>query len=111
VGHTKKSDGFIEWLGHFPGSWPCYASLEASSLVCMWSLWHERNARLFEDVELLVVDLCQNVLNMLYVWVSAHSPSHVMFAEFLRSYYFVPLIMGTFVYFMCTIVVSLCAFY
>jgi hypothetical protein len=37
---------------------------------------------LFEDVELLVVDLCQNVLNMLYVWVSVHSSSCIMFAEF-----------------------------
>jgi len=30
----------------------------------MWGLWLERNARLLEDVELLVVDLCRNVLNM-----------------------------------------------
>jgi len=37
-------------------------------LCVMWGLWHERNARLFEDVELLVLELCRNVLNMLYVW-------------------------------------------
>jgi len=55
----------------------------------MWGLWHERNARLFEDVELPVVDLGQNVLNMLYVWVSAHSPSRIIFAEFLHSCSFV----------------------
>jgi hypothetical protein len=55
----------------------------------MWGLWLERNTRLFEDVELPVVDLCRNVLNMLYVWVSAHSPSRIMFAEFLHSCSFV----------------------
>jgi hypothetical protein len=58
-------------------------------LYVMWGLWLERNTRLFEDVELPVVDLCRNVLNMLYVWVSAHSPSCSMFAEFLHSYSFV----------------------
>jgi hypothetical protein len=44
---------------------------------------------LFEDVELLVLELCRNVLNMLYVWVSAHSPSCIMFAEFLHLCSFV----------------------
>jgi len=58
-------------------------------LCVMWGIWCERNARLFEDVELLVVDLCRNVLNMLYVWVSAHSPSRIMLAEFLHSCSFV----------------------
>jgi hypothetical protein len=52
-------------------------------------LWRERNARLFEDVELPVLELCRNVLNMLYVCVSAHSPSRIMFAEFLHSCSFV----------------------
>jgi hypothetical protein len=51
----------------------------------MWGLWRERNARLFEDVELPVLDLCQNVLNTLFVWVSAYSQSCLMFAEFLHS--------------------------
>jgi hypothetical protein len=58
-------------------------------LCVMWGLWRERNARLFEDVDLPIVDLCRNVLNMLYVWVSAHSPSRIMFAEFLHSCSFV----------------------
>jgi hypothetical protein len=58
-------------------------------LYVMWGLWRERNARLFEDVDLPVVDLCQNVLNMLYDWVSAHNPSRIMFAEFLYSCSFV----------------------
>jgi len=58
-------------------------------LCVMWGFWRERNARLFEDVELPVVDLCRNVLNMLYVWVSGHSPSRIIFAEFLHSCSFV----------------------
>jgi hypothetical protein len=40
-------------------------------------------------VDLSVVDLCRNVLNMLYVWVSAHSPSRIMLFEFLHSCSFV----------------------
>jgi hypothetical protein len=55
----------------------------------MWGLWLKWNARLFEDVELLVVDLCRNVLNMLYVWLLAHNLSRVIYAEFLHSCYFV----------------------
>jgi hypothetical protein len=55
----------------------------------MWGLWRERNARLFEDVELPVLDLCQNVLNTLFLWVSAHSLSRLMFAEFLHLCSFV----------------------
>jgi hypothetical protein len=58
-------------------------------LCVMWGLWRERNARLFEDVELPVVDLCRNVLNMLYVWVLAYSLSRIMFTEFLHSCSFV----------------------
>jgi hypothetical protein len=77
----------------------------------MWDLWRERNARHFEDVEMLVLELCRNVLNTLFVWVSAHhSPSRVTLAEFLISCSFVPLFRGTFVYFMCTRVAPLCAF-
>jgi hypothetical protein len=62
----------------------------------MWGLWRKRNARLFEDVELLVLDLCRNVLNMLFVWVSAHSPSRLMFAKFLHSCSFVSFDYGHF---------------
>jgi hypothetical protein len=47
---------------------------------------------------------------MLYVWVSAHSLSRIMFAKFLHSCSLFPLIRGTFVYFLCTRVASLCAF-
>jgi hypothetical protein len=58
-------------------------------LCVMWGLWREKNARLFEDVELPVLDLCRNVLNTLFVWVSAHSPSRLLFAEFLHLCSFV----------------------
>jgi hypothetical protein len=58
-------------------------------LCVMWGFCRERNARLFEDVELPSVDLCRNVLNMLYVWVSAHSSSRIILAEFLHSCSFV----------------------
>jgi hypothetical protein len=48
------------------------------------------NARHFEDVEMHVLELRQNVLNIFFVWVSAHhSPSCATFAEFLSSCSFV----------------------
>jgi len=37
-------------------------------LLCvLWSLWRERNSRLFEDVEVTIGALCRNMLNMLYL--------------------------------------------
>jgi hypothetical protein len=44
-----------------------------------------RNSRLFEDVEVQVGVLCRNVLNMLYLWVSAHSLGSMPYADFLLS--------------------------
>jgi hypothetical protein len=44
---------------------------------------------LFEDVEVSVGALCRNVLNMLYLWVSAHSPGSMLFADFLLSCSFI----------------------
>jgi len=58
-------------------------------LCVMWGIWCERNARHFEDVEMPVLELCPNVLNMLFVWVSAHTPSCVTFVKFLISCSFV----------------------
>jgi hypothetical protein len=55
------------------------------SLCVLWGLWRERNSRLFEDVEVPVGTLCRNVLNMLYLWVSAHSPGSMSFNDFLLS--------------------------
>jgi hypothetical protein len=78
--------------------------------LILWSLWHERNSRLFEDVEVSVGALCRNVLNMLYLWVSAHSPDSLLFTIFYFLVRFFPLIRGTFVYFMCTMVAPLWAF-
>jgi len=54
-------------------------------LCVLWGLWRERNSRLFEDVEVPVGALFRNVHNMLYLWVSAHSPGSVSFADFLLS--------------------------
>jgi len=59
------------------------------TLCVMWGIWRERNARHFEDVEMPELELCRNVLNMLFVWVSAHTPSRVTFVEFLIFYSFV----------------------
>jgi len=67
----------------------CWGLWKQVPLCVMWGLWLKWNARLFEDVELLVVDLCRNVLNMLYVWLLAHNLSRVIYAEFLHSCYFV----------------------
>jgi hypothetical protein len=78
----------------------------------MWGLWRERNARLFEDVELPVVYLCRNVLHICYMFGSQRIARVVLCS--LSFYIYVllfPLIRGTFVYFMCTKVVPLCAFY
>jgi hypothetical protein len=54
-------------------------------LCVLWGLWRERNSMLFEDVEVPVGALCRNVLNMLYLWVSVHSPGSMPFADFLLS--------------------------
>jgi len=58
-------------------------------LCVMWSLWCERNSRFFEDVEVTVGAICRNVLKMLYLWVSAHSPGCMSFADFLLSCSFI----------------------
>jgi len=39
----------------------------------------------FEDVEVQAGALCRNVLNMLYLWVSAHSLGSMPYADFLLS--------------------------
>jgi len=38
----------------------------------LWSIWWERNARLFEDVETVMVVLRKRVLNTLYLWIASH---------------------------------------
>jgi hypothetical protein len=58
-------------------------------LCVLWGLWQERNTRLFENVKITVGALCRNVLNMLYLWVSAHSPGRMSFADFLLSCSFI----------------------
>jgi hypothetical protein len=38
----------------------------------LWSIWRERNARLFEDVETVMVVLRKRLLNTLYLWIAPH---------------------------------------
>jgi hypothetical protein len=40
-------------------------------------------------VEVSVGALCRKVLNMLYLWVAAHSPGSLLFADFLLSVSFI----------------------
>jgi len=40
-------------------------------------------------VEVPVGALCRNVLHMLYLWVSVHSPGSMSFADFLLSCSFI----------------------
>jgi hypothetical protein len=54
-------------------------------LCVLWGLSRERNSRLFEDVEVQVGAFCRNALNMLYLWVSAHSLGSMSYADFLLS--------------------------
>jgi hypothetical protein len=79
-------------------------------LCVLWGLWRERNSRLFEDVEVTVGALCRNVLNMLYLWVSAHSSGRMSFVDFLLSCSFISSVMGSFIYFPCIRVALLCVF-
>jgi hypothetical protein len=37
----------------------------------LWSIWREQNARLFEDVETVMVVLRKRVLNTLYLWIAS----------------------------------------
>jgi len=37
----------------------------------LWSIWRERNARLFEDVETVMVVLRKRVLNTLFLWLAS----------------------------------------
>jgi hypothetical protein len=77
----------------------------------MWGLWCEKNARLFEDVDLLVVELCRNVLNMLYIWFLRIARIVLCLLSFYIHVLLFPLIMGIFVYLLCTRVAPFCAFY
>jgi hypothetical protein len=81
-----------------------------SRFLYVWGLWRERNSRLFEDVEVQVGALCRKVLNMLYLWVSAHSLGSMPYAIFYFLVRFSHLFRGSFVYFLCTRVAPLCAF-
>jgi hypothetical protein len=43
------------------------------ALLCvMWCIWHERNALIFEDVKISVVELQKYRINLLHMWIAAH---------------------------------------
>ena len=71
--------------GTLLGRGPVHRIWKQVPLCVLWGLWRERNSRLFEDVEVQVGALCRNVLNMLYLWVSAHSLGSMPYADFLLS--------------------------
>jgi hypothetical protein len=72
-------------------------------LCVLWGLWREKNSRLFEDVEVPVGVLCRNMLNMLYLWVSVHSPGSMSFADFLLYCSFISFDYGHFLYTSCVL--------
>jgi hypothetical protein len=75
----------LSGLSTLLGRGPVFGIWKQVLLCVLWGLWGERNSRLFEDVEVSVGALCRKVLNMLYLWVTAHSPSSLLFADFLLS--------------------------
>jgi len=58
-------------------------------LCLLWCIWRERNSRLFEDVETLMVKLWKRLLNMLFLWIASHhclnSFSYVEFLNLFSS--------------------------
>jgi len=52
--------------GHAKEAW------RLAPLCLLWCIWRERNARLFEDVEISMVELRKCLLNMLYIWIASH---------------------------------------
>jgi hypothetical protein len=51
----------------------------------MCCIWCERNARLFEGIEISVVELQKSMLNTLHIWIVAHDRlDFPTFADFLN---------------------------
>jgi hypothetical protein len=80
--HSSVLDLLSAW-GTLLGRGPVHCFLKQVPLCVLWDLWREKNFRLFEDVEVQVGAFCRNVLNMLYLWVSAHSLGSMPYADFL----------------------------
>jgi hypothetical protein len=54
-------------------------------LCLMWCLWHERNARSFDDREIGMLELKRLMLQTLYIWRVAWNTTHVStFSEFIH---------------------------
>jgi hypothetical protein len=54
-------------------------------LCLLWCIWRERNARLFEDIEISMVELQKRLLNTLYIWIASHHSLNVFtYVDFLK---------------------------
>jgi len=75
----------LELLSSWGAAIGCGHAKEAwrlAPLCLLWCIWRERNARLFEEVELR-----KRLLNTLYFWIAAHhSLSVFTYVEFLNLF-------------------------
>jgi len=66
VSHNSISDQLLAWKGHL--SWkPKNKKALALPHVIFWSIWRERNRRVFERVEFSLEQLTGNVTNTLFL--------------------------------------------
>jgi hypothetical protein len=60
-------------------------------LFRMWTIWRERNARCFEDIELTMAELSNRFLKLLFLWMRVLNIPQVsnmqQFVEVCSSFY------------------------
>jgi len=57
-------------------------------LCLMWCIWWEWNARLFEDVEISMVEIRKHLLDTLYIWIASHHCLNVFtYVDFLNLFF------------------------
>jgi hypothetical protein len=83
-------NGFLTSLGGLIGYSLAKEVWRLVPLCIMWCIWRERNAPLFEDVEISMIELRKFMLNTLHIWIVAHHildvPSFVDFLNLFSSY-------------------------